>query len=576
MTLYMIVELLMAVLLSKGSEMVAKTKVFPKIALVAFLGLSIFSASPAYATMEEDQTPLSQEEIDAAVAAGLVEDESVFAQEPATLSSSYAVTTLGGSNRYETSARQALYAYPKTSVAIVASGAGYADSICAAGLAGSLNCPIVLTEPSSLSSVTADALKSMGVKKVVLLGSEDVASSRVYSDLKSIVGSSGSVERVYGADRYETQMAVYNYGVEHGLWSGDVAVVASAVDFADALSISPISFALRAPVFFCNETKALPAPQLKAVQESGKSRFLLTGSEAVTSKEAFNQLSAVGGVTRLGGSDRYATSRAINNYAVSNLGFSWNGAAVTSGKAPYDALGGGVVQGKEHSVLALMDEGGNQDLVVSPFGANPATMKFFGDKAIFSMAFKTKLALAVGFDVTDIEGFRVYIDAGHGDNNNGNGAFDPGASGSGFREVDLTRDLANRVAQQLKARGINCYVNTKGYYKLRQAEATNLDCGLFVSIHFNASGGSGTESYIHSYNAAAGSPSLQASIHSRLVSALGLTDRGTRREAFAVTGGNVPATLLEICFIDNPSDIRRYNGVRDNVAAAIADGIAYL
>ena len=121
----MIVELLMAVLLSKGSEMVAKTKVFPKIALVAFLGLSIFSASPAYATMEEDQTLLSQEEIDAAVAAGLVEDESVFAQEPATLSSSYAVTTLGGSNRYETSARQALYAYPKTSVAIVASGAGY-------------------------------------------------------------------------------------------------------------------------------------------------------------------------------------------------------------------------------------------------------------------------------------------------------------------------------------------------------------------------------------------------------------------------------------------------------------------
>lgn len=575
-TLYLVDKLLVAVLSSKGSKMVAKTKVFPKIALVAFLGLSIFSASPAYATMEEDQTPLSQEEIAAAVAAGLVEDESVFAQEPAPLSSSYSVTTLGGSNRYETSARQALYSYPKTSVAIVASGAGYADSICAAGLAGSLNCPIVLTEPSSLSGVTANALKSMGVTKVILLGSEDVASSRVYSDLKGIVGSSGSVERVYGADRYETQMAVYDYGVEHGLWSGDIAVVASAVDFADALSISPISFALRAPVFFCNETKALPASQIKAVQESGKSRFLLTGSETVTSKEAFNQLSAVGDVTRLGGSDRYATSRAINNYAVSNLGFTWNGAAVTSGKAPYDALGGGVVQGKEHSVLALMDEGGNQDLVVSPFGANPATMKFFGDKAIFSMAFKTKLALAVGFDVTDIEGFRVYIDAGHGDNNNGNGAFDPGASGSGLREVDLTRDLANRVAQQLKARGINSYVNTKGYYKLRQAEATNLDCGLFVSIHFNASGGSGTESYIHSYNAATGSPSLQASIHSRLVSALGLTDRGAHREAFAVTGGNVPATLLEICFIDNPSDIRRYNGVRDNVAAAIADGIAYL
>ena len=546
-------------------------------AITLLLFACLCAPSSVYATVEGDQTLLNQEEIDAAIEDGLVADPSVFAGEPDSLASeNYSVRTLGGVNRYQTSVREALYAFPQTDVAIIASGAGYADSICAAGLAGALDCPIILTEPDHLTAETGDALRSMGVSKVILLGSEAVASARVEQDLRSIVGN--DVTRLWGVDRYNTQMAVYNYGVQNGLWTGGTVVVASGVDFADALSISPVSFALRAPVLFCDHSKSLPAAQYEAAKSSGKYSFLLTGSEVVTSKDAENKLDAIGSVVRLGGTDRYNTSLAINRYAVENLGFTWNGVAVTSGQAPYDALGGGAVQGRERSVLALADEGGSKDPVNPPFcGAQPTSMKFFGDKAIFSMAFKTKFALAAGFDIQDIEGFRVYIDAGHGQNSSNDGALDPGANGSGYQEYQLTQDLANRVANSLKATyGINSYVNTDGWYKLRQAEASNLDCGLFVSIHFNAGRGSGTESYIHSYNAASGSGSLQSSVHPSLVSALGLANRGMKSEAFAVCGGNVPATLLEICFIDNPSDMAQYNARRDGVAAGIAAGIANL
>lgn len=534
------------------------------------LGVLLFASASlpnmAFATMEEDQTPATQEEINEALQLGLLNSAEDLPDVYA--NSDYAVKTIGGANRYETSAKEALYRFPNSRNVIIASGAGYADSICAAGLAGALDCPILLTEPGDLSSVAADALRSMGAQNIILLGSENVASASVEASIRNLVGQSGTVERVCGPDRYSTQMAVYNYGVQHGLWSGDTAVVTSATGFADALSISPISFALKAPVFYCDESRSLPSAQRAAVQNSGKTKFLLTGSTAVTSENVESYLSGLGSVRRLGGSDRYATSRVINDYAVSNLGFTWNGVAVTSGSAPYDALGGGSVQGRVKSVLALMEEGDYHYEVSAPFGDKPTSMIFFGDRSIFSMAFKTKIARSLGFSLSDIEGFRVYIDAGHGGN-------DSGAVSGGYVEADLTRDLAYRVSDRLNSMGISTYVCDNGLgYKLRQHEAFMLDCGLFVSIHFNASGGSGTESYIHSYNSAAGSSRLQREIHKRLIAALGLVDRGMKREAFAVTGGRVPSTLLEIAFIDRPSDMKQYMSRRDQAASAIAEGVS--
>ena len=53
----------------------AKTKGFLKIAIVAFFGLSLFVPRPVYATLEQDQSSLSQEEISAAIEAGLIDTE---------------------------------------------------------------------------------------------------------------------------------------------------------------------------------------------------------------------------------------------------------------------------------------------------------------------------------------------------------------------------------------------------------------------------------------------------------------------------------------------------------------------
>lgn len=545
---------------------------------VCSLGLGMLTAAGnaalaperAVATVVGDQTPLSEEEVEALIQSGEIMTEFPESMVSTYASGSYAVRTIAGSNRYETNKAQVLNAFTSSPWAIVASGTGYADSICAAGLAGALSCPIVLTSDKSLSPTASDCIKALGASKVILLGSTKVASQQVEKDLRSLVGSSGSVVRLWGPNRYETQMAVYDYGKEHGLWTGDTVVVSNATDFADALAISPISYKLKAPVFFVDKSKSLPAAQKKAILSCGKTKFLITGDTKVMSSQVESLLKSLGSVKRLAGADRYKTSLAIAKYAVSNLGMSWDGVAITSGKAPYDALGGGPAQGKENSVIVLAEEDDYHNAPSVPFGsARPSRMKFFGDKAIYTGAFKTRFALQAGYGLKDIEGLKAYIDAGHG-------GPDPGAAGSGYQEYRLTAELAKQVSAYLSgSHGISSYTNTKGNdYKYRHPEANAMDCGVFVSIHFNSGGGTGTESFVHSINSAAGSKVLQSAVHSKLVSALGLNDRGRKAEQFAVVSGPLPSVLLEICFIDNASDMKKYQSRKDAVARAIAQGIA--
>lgn len=322
------------------------------------------------------------------------------------------VVSLGGADRYETSAKEALYAFPRSSTVVVASGAGYADSIAVAGLAGALGCPILLTAPTYVPDVTLSALSSMGAKSIVLLGSESVASASVMSTLKRF----GSVERVWGPDRYATQMKIYEYGAKRGLWTGNTAIVASATGFADALAASPVSYALKAPVFFCDGSRGLPAEQKRVLSNELKAaNFLLLGSTTVTSAETESFLRSLsskrGGTTvRLGGADRYATSEAIAQYAVKSLGFTWDGVAFASGQGPYDSLGGGVVQGKEHSVLLLADEvdSDSYKVITGNNGSVSTCLKFFGSTVVVPGEVRAKICSKLHVPYYDNTSFARY------------------------------------------------------------------------------------------------------------------------------------------------------------------------
>ena len=301
-----------------------------------------------------------------------------------------------GADMFETAAAEARAAYPggSASAILVGPGDAWVDALSAAGLAASKG-PILFTERGRLSPATARALADLKVRSVVVVGGSAAVSDAVVSQLSS---KGVALEaRLGGADCYGTQMEVYGYGLERGLWDASTAIVATGGHFGDALSASPVAFARKAPIFLVEPGAGLREPQKRALLEGAEqgrfSRVLAVGGPAAVSDFAYGFLELVaaasspGGVCeRVAGADQYATSAAVARWAVDNGVLSWDGAAFASGALPYDALAGSVLQGASRSVMLLVGDAPSTtvDAVARQAGSVSAIRYFGGERAISS------------------------------------------------------------------------------------------------------------------------------------------------------------------------------------------------
>ena len=553
---------------------------------------SMVFATPAWATIEGDQTPATDEEIAAAIASGeiLTEDPNEGTEEYgiSTMSargvySPVSMSQFAGDAMYETAVSQAKAAYSSCSTVILAGpGEAWVDALAAAGLAGGLDCPILFTQTDYLHPSTKQALADLGVKNAIIVGGPLAVSDKVVGDLKAAGVSLKA--RLGGTDCYDTQMKIYEYGVENGLWSSGMAIVATGGHFGDTLSMSPVAFATKTPIFL-SRNGGLDKAQKNALAAGAKDgsfrEIVVAGGTLAVSGATGDYLSSLaqangGSFKRLWGQAQYETSVAVAEWAVSEKGFSWNSAAFATGYEPYDALAGSVLQGKSRSVMLLVGDSSSATIsAAASHKGSISSIRFFGGKLAVQPSSRMAIADAFGAPYAALPDFKVYVDAGHGQNDTGNGYYAPGACANGYEEATLTRELANLVGSELRnTYGVNVYVNDNGGpYKYRHAEAVELGCDAIVSIHFNAGGGTGSESLRHSYNAAEYSQIWQFQIHPYLINGVGLTDRGKKTQEVAILGGQLPATLLEVCFIDNWSDMNQYQARKGEIARQIAAGI---
>ncbi len=87
--------------------------------------------------------------------------------------------------------------------------------------------------------------------------------------------------------------------------------------------------------------------------------------------------------------------------------------------------------------------------------------------------------------------------------------------------------------------------------------ANDWGADYFLSIHINAGGGSGFESYIHESQKPL-TKKLQQIIHSAIMNEIDVRDRGQKTANFAVLRETkMPALLTENLFIDNRSEIEK-------------------
>ncbi|MGL5150736.1 MAG: cell wall-binding repeat-containing protein [Clostridium sp.] len=125
-------------------------------------------------------------------------------------------------------------------------------------------------------------------------------------------------ERLAGADRFDTAIKVF----EKGWDTAENVVLASGLDFPDALCATPLAAKLNAPILLVRNSSLNTIPNvLNAIVNKGVKNAYIVGGTGVIPQVVEDELRNKGiNVKRLGGNDRYETSVVVAREMNSNTG----------------------------------------------------------------------------------------------------------------------------------------------------------------------------------------------------------------------------------------------------------------
>ncbi len=173
---------------------------------------------------------------------------------------------------------------------------------------------------------------------------------------------------------------------------------------------------------------------------------------------------------------------------------------------------------------------------------------------------------------------KICIDAGH--NYSG---FDTGAEGNGLKEQNITFPVCQHLKQRLEEAGIQVVMTRKSLTEnlgttvntslTKRAEISNSSsCNYFISVHCNAGGGTGSEVFVIKKGGQA--EQLATSVLQAIIARFSLRNRGVKEENLSVLRNtDCPAILIELAFIDHPSDALLLKNNQKEFADAIFKGV---
>ena len=156
----------------------------------------------------------------------------------------------------------------------------------------------------------------------------------------------------------------------------------------------------------------------------------------------------------------------------------------------------------------------------------------------------------------------------------------PGAKGY-LDEYECDRAFVAKLIPALKAAGhtvVDCS-NEKGDQDSELAEEVRLanasGADLFLAVHLNAGGGTGTEAYTYTETTSKLAKDVCAKMSANVAAALGISSRGAKTANFYVLRKTtMPAVLLEVCFVDSATDRAAWNRTSwDALTKAVVDAI---
>ena len=301
----------------------------------------------------------------------------------------FALDRVAGDDRYDTSARVALK-FGSSDKAILASGqgAGYADALSGNYFAGTLNAPMLLTKTGSTPASVTDALVKLGVKTVYVMGGPAAIND---AQVKALREKGYQVVRLEGSNRFKTNAQVISAA---GDSSSDTAIVATGLDFPDALAGGPLSYNEGMPLAL-TKTNDIPDDVVIALRVARVSKVLIVGGASAVGPEVVKELNDAGITVskRFAGADRSSTSILIADYAVDMLNFTKTAVDIASGYGPgtgADALSGSSLAGRLDRPLVITGSASDPDDVITYLKQRAGTLVtgtiFGGPAAITTLA----------------------------------------------------------------------------------------------------------------------------------------------------------------------------------------------
>lgn len=193
--------------------------------------------------------------------------------------------TIIGNDRHDTAVRISKDGWSSAETVILVNSSAIPDALTATPFAHAKNAPILLTGKNGLNKATADEIKRVGAKNVIMIGGDAVLPAKIEQELKSL---NVKTDRVKGATREETALAIDKRldGIKD---VSEIAVVNSTTGLADAVSV------------------AVAAAEKFIKDEAIKASFIIGGTTVLPEK----LVSSLPGKQRIKGSNRNDTNAKV-------------------------------------------------------------------------------------------------------------------------------------------------------------------------------------------------------------------------------------------------------------------------
>lgn len=283
-----------------------------------------------------------------------------------------------GTDATDTAAAISSSVFATSEHVIIARFDSFEDAMSATGLAGILDAPILLTNSETLSSDVAAEIKRLNATKAYVIGGTMAVKPIVVNQLSA----AGIVEcvRLSGQTSSDTSLECAKELTRLKLNAGSTrnyAVIATPMNFQDALSISSFAYKYKAPILLQQRGQTANDRSLSGEADSflrsnySSATIFVPGGVLAVSDQSISKYPNT--IRLTAGMNAYDTCDYVAKYMVQHGLLDPTSVTIASGSEEYkgvDALAGAALAGKKVGVMLLMDmaaNGANNTTVLTGF-----------------------------------------------------------------------------------------------------------------------------------------------------------------------------------------------------------------